>query len=59
MENTDNVPPVSETNHKIKNASKKNTKRYYQEESQVVQVVYKQDVTGGGLLKVPTTLPLK
>lgn len=28
-----NIPPVSETSRKIKSASEKNIKRYYQEQS--------------------------
>ena len=27
-----NIPPISETNHKIKNTSEKNKERYYQEQ---------------------------
>lgn len=38
---------------------KKNIKRYYQEQSQAVQVVHKQDTTAISLTKVPTTLLLK
>lgn len=54
-----NITPISDTNHKIKNASEKNIKRYYQEQSQIVQVVYKRDMTGVGLSKVPAAIPLK
>jgi hypothetical protein len=54
-----NIPPISKTNHKIKNASEKNIKWYYQGQSQTVQVVHKQDMTGVGLSKLPTSLPLK
>jgi hypothetical protein len=28
-----NIPPTSEASHKVKNASEKNIKRYYQEQS--------------------------
>ena len=31
-----NIPPTSETNHKIKNVSEKNIKRYYQEQPQTI-----------------------
>ena len=37
-----NIPPTSETNHKIKNVSEKNIKRHYQEQSQTVQAGQKQ-----------------
>ena len=53
-----NIPPISETNHKIKNASEKNIKRY-QKQSQIIKAVHKQDITAIGLSKVPITLPLK
>lgn len=32
-------------NNKINNASEKNIKRQYQEQSQIIQVVHKQDMT--------------
>ena len=36
------IPPISETNRKIKNAPK-SIKNYYQEKSQTVQVVHKKN----------------
>ena len=54
-----NIPPVSETNHKLMYAFEKNIKRYCQEQSLIIQVVYKQGTTTADLLKVPTVLPLK
>ena len=54
-----NISTISETNHKIKNASERNIKRGCQEQSQTIQIVHKQGTTAGGLLKVPTALPLK
>lgn len=54
-----NKPPILETSHKIKNVLEKNIKRYYQEQSQIVQIVRKADKTATGLSKVSATLPLK
>ena len=54
-----NIPPVLETNHKIKNASEKSIKIYYQEQSQCVQILHKEDKSAVGLSQVLTTLPLK
>jgi hypothetical protein len=36
MEIQINIPPVLETNNKLKNASEKNIKMYYQEQSQTI-----------------------
>lgn len=57
MENI-SIPQISEIEHKIKNISKTNIKKNYQEESQTVQFVHKQDNTAADLKKVLTTLPL-
>lgn len=54
-----NIHPISETNHKIKNVFEKNVKRYYQEQSQTIQIVQRQGTKAVVLSKVPTTLPLK
>lgn len=53
------TPPVSETSYKIKKASEKNIKRFYQEKSQTIQFVHKQNTTAADLPKVPTALTLK
>lgn len=56
MRNRDKHPPITETNHKIKNVPDRNIKRHYQEQS---QTIHKQDTTDVGLSKVPITLYLK
>lgn len=45
---------VSETNYKIKNASERNIKMYFQEQSPIIQAVHSK-----ALSKVPTTLTIK
>lgn len=53
-----NIPPIIETSHKPKNASKKNIKRYYQNQLHTNQVVHKQDTTAL-LSKLSIVLTLK
>jgi hypothetical protein len=54
-----NTPPISETSHKIKSASEKNIKNYYQEQLQTLQAIHKQDPPAVGLSTIPSALPLK
>lgn len=54
-----NTPSISETKHNIKNASKRNITKYYQEQLQIAQGIQKIGAIIGGLSMVPTILPLK
>ncbi|KAL6058049.1 hypothetical protein STEG23_028321, partial [Scotinomys teguina] len=51
MENTANIPPISETNTKLVYVCEKNIERYFQEQSPTVQVVDKQEITAADLSK--------
>lgn len=37
-----NIPPITETNHKLTNVSETNIKKHYEEQSLTIQVVHKQ-----------------
>lgn len=54
-----NTLSISETKHNIKNASKRNITKYYQEQLQIAQGIQKIGAIIGALSMVPTILPLK
>ena len=52
------ISPISETNYKMRNAYGRNSKRYYQGQSQTIRTVHKQGIKAVGISMVLTALPL-
>ena len=53
-----NIPPISKTNCKKRNASERNIKRYYQGQSHSIQTVHKQAPTAVGTFEVLLVLQI-
>ena len=54
-----NILTISETDHKLGYLSEKNIRRYYKEQSPIIQAVQKQGTTAVDLSHLPKVLPLK
>ena len=54
-----NIPPNTEVSHRLAKGSERNIKRYYEKQSQTIQVIQKQDKAAANVTKMPTALPLK